>query len=259
MKLIFSDIDGTLLNDQHQVTTKTKEAIQKRIAQGDLFIPVSARMPEAIATAADVITKDYPMICYNGALILAKNGEVIESHPLSITDAKQIIQTVQEKYQDVAWNVYAGHQWFSPKMAANLNEEKIVQVESTKASLADLDQLDECHKLLLIGKPEEITALQDQLRAEFPKLSIMKSSPILLEIMNKGIQKGLAVQHLIKHFGVNLNDTWAFGDNFNDEQMLEIVGHSVVMANAPKVLQDKVEQVTLDNNHDGIAAVLNKL
>lgn len=259
MKLIFSDIDGTLINNKHQVTPATKEAIQHRIALGDMFIPVSARMPQAIETVGNEITTNYPMICYNGALIIDKDDQTIASQPMEIAEAESIIKLVSEEYPDVAWNVYAAREWLSPRMPANLNEERIVQVESTRATLEDVANLPSCHKTLLIGQPQEITELQKKLQQEFTDLNIVKSSPILLEIMAKGIQKGQAVKQLINFYKVPIADTWAFGDNYNDEEMLKAVGHSVVMGNAPADLKQNADEVTLDNNHDGIAAALNKM
>lgn len=138
MKIFFSDIDGTLINNQHQVTPATKQAINQEIDAGNLFVPVSARMPEAIMTVADTITDHYPMIAYNGALILDQDGKEIFSKTMSAKDAEEIVSVVEEKYPDLAWNAYSDHNWYSPKMEANLNEEKIVQVESTKAHASDL-------------------------------------------------------------------------------------------------------------------------
>lgn len=256
MRLIFSDVDGTLLNDQHQVTMATRNALQDRIRLGDIFIPVSARMPEAIVTAVNTITKNCPMICYNGAFVLDKDGKIISSHTMSIKAATEIISFVEKNYTDVAWNAYAGHKWLSPKLPANINEEKIVKVSSTKATIQDVSQLKNCHKVLLIGTPKQINELQIVLKKRFKTLSIVKSSPILLEINAKGIQKGRAVGEMIKYFNVPIENTLAFGDNFNDEEMLKTVGHSVAMGNAPQKLKKEVEKVTLDNNNDGIARVL---
>lgn len=256
--LIFTDIDGTLINDQHVVTPKTKEAIQKRIDSGDLFIPVSARMPAAIKVVADTVTNRYPMIAYNGAMLLDENDEIIESHPFPVDDILQIISLIKENYPNVAWNVYADHKWFSPKMPGNIQEENIVKVKSIKADISDIEKLPSCHKALLIGSAEEIDALQNQLREKFPDLSIVKSNATLLEIMTKGINKGNALEAMMKHYGISLDNTWAFGDNFNDEQMLQRAGHSVAMGNAPDEVKKSAQIVTDTNNKDGIAAVLNK-
>lgn len=65
---------------------------------------------------------------------------------------------------------------------------------------------------------------------------------------------------MLYSFAVDKNNAWAFGDNYNDEAMLSAVDHSFLMGNAPKELKNKVDfPITLDNNHDRIAAVLNKI
>ena len=76
--------------------------------------------------------------------------------------------------------------------------------------------------------------------------------------MANGIHKGEAVSFLAAYYGVNIKDTIAFGDNFNDLDMLLTVGQGFVMANGPEIVQQRVGQTTTDNNHDGIAHVLNR-
>lgn len=101
--------------------------------------------------------------------------------------------------------------------------------------------------------------MQASLKDQYPKLNFVKSSPILLEIFSKEVNKGEAVKFFINYKKVPVNDTFGFGDNFNDQEMLKMVGNSVVMGNAPDELKKHADHVTLDNNHDGIAAFLNQL
>lgn len=256
--LICTDIDGTLINDQEQVTPKTRQALERRIKLGDLFIPVSARMPEAIDTVASDIGKHYPMISYNGALLLDEHDHEISSHPFKIERALKILSIVEENYPDVSWNVYRGHNWFSNKLPGTLEEEKIVQVESTKVNIQDIEKLPECHKILLIGTAQEIDELQTKLRAIYPVLDIVKSKPTLLEIMAKGINKGSGVKEMISHYQIPADYVWVFGDNYNDVQMLQAVKHSVAMGNAPDDVKKQTAYVTDSNNDDGIAKILNK-
>lgn len=215
-------------------------------------------MPDAINVVVDTISSNYPMIAYNGAMLLDENNEIIESYPFPVDDILKIISLVTQKYPDVAWNVYSDHKWFSPKMPGNIQEEQIVKVTSIKADISDIEKLPSCHKALLIGNAEEIDALQTHLREEFPDLSIVKSNATLLEIMAKGINKGKALLAMKDHYGVPLENTWAFGDNFNDEQMLQEAGNSVAMGNAPDEVKKSAKIITNTNNEDGIAEVLNK-
>ena len=76
-KLIFSDIDGTLINDELTVTAKTRDAIRQQIINGNVFIPTSARLPKGIMTAVGQILTVFPMIAYNGALALDDTGRAL--------------------------------------------------------------------------------------------------------------------------------------------------------------------------------------
>ena len=88
---------------------------------------------------------------------------------------------------------------------------------------------------------------------------MVKSSDILLEIMAKGISKAEAVKRFCAHLGISPDETIAFGDNFNDVEMLEAVGRSYVMGNAPEEILDRFPYHTADNDHDGIADVLEQI
>lgn len=260
-KLIFSDIDGTLINQDLKVTPKTRDAIRKQIMKGNIFVPVSARMPKAIMTAAGQITKVCPLVAYNGALVLDETGRPIVSKFMEAKVAVKICKYVEQKQNGCAWNVYSGYHWYrsQPKSPLVQREEDIVKVASTPASLTALQKLKGVHKVLIMGRPANLDQLQEQLEPQFPDLYIVKSAANLLEIMKKGVSKSSGVRALAQAFNVKLTACYAFGDNYNDEDMLKAVGHPYLMGNGPADLKKRVKNVTLDNNHDGIAAVLNNL
>ena len=137
------------------------------------------------------------------------------------------------------------------------------QIFTSKGTIAtkfsdEIENLSEIHKLLLMGDSVKILEIETKLKNDYPYLSISKSSPHYLEVMANGIHKGEAVSFLAAYYGVNIKDTIAFGDNFNDLDMLLTVGQGFVMANGPEIVQQRVGQTTTDNNHDGIAHVLNR-
>lgn len=261
IKLIFSDIDGTLINDHFKVSFRTQAAIKACVQQGIPFIPVSARMPEAIKPVISDFLPQTPMISYNGALIQDASGQALVSYPMTIATALAVCTDVENNSQTVVWNVYSGDKWLSQDRDNHWiqREEAIVGVTSKEANLASLGDLSEIHKILLMGQEEEIDQLESLLRERYPDLSIAKSLPTYLEIMAKGIQKGKAVAFLAQHYQVDLSETMAFGDNFNDLDMLKVVGHPYVMANAPEAVKKSIGHVTSDHNHDGIAEILEKL
>ena len=114
--------------------------------------------------------------------------------------------------------------------------------------------------MLIICKPALIDKIIPSLVPKFPNLDFVKSAPHLLEIVLKSVNKGNAVKIVLDSFAMDKSNAWAFGDNYNDESMFNSVGHPILMGNAPKDLKESLSiPITLDNNHDGIAAVLNKI
>lgn len=261
-KLIFSDIDGTLINDQLKVTPKTRDAIQKQIVKGNVFIPTSARLPKGMMTAVSQILTVCPLIAYNGALALDEMGRAIVSRFFDAKIAADICRYVDEQDDCFAWNIYSGYVWYCAEKKSPLieHEEKIVNVKATPASLEKIESLPGVHKALIMAEKKALDRVQQELIAKFPQLSFVRSLDILLEVVLKGVSKASAVKIMADEYKVSLKDCIAFGDNYNDEEMLEEVGHPYLMENAPQSLQRKfgMDHVTLDNNHDGIAHVLEK-
>ncbi|MGT2907726.1 Cof-type HAD-IIB family hydrolase [Streptococcus dentiloxodontae] len=261
VKIIFSDIDGTLLNEDLMVSKKTRQILSQAVGKGILFVPVSARMPEAIKPIIGDFLPAVPIISYNGAFIQDIQGNVIGSTPMSSQLARAICQYVETERAEIAWNVYSGEIWLSQdrKNTWIAREERVVGLQSQEADLERIGHLPEVHKLLLMGEPELIAVLEEELKQLYPELSIARSLPYYLEIMAAGIHKGQAVRTLAQHYGVAMADTIAFGDNFNDLDMLEAVGEGYVMANGPEEVKKRIGRVTADHNHDGIAQALEKI
>ena len=260
-QMIFSDIDGTLITNDLVISPRTQVAIKKAMAAGAKFVPVSARMPEAIKPILDGLGFSYPIISYNGALVQDETGRVIQSQTLDSHLAAEICTFLEQEWPEVAWNVYAFSKWLSQNRE-NVwihREEVIVGLASEQVGLEKIKQEPAVHKLLLMGEPEVIDRLEEALKALYPELSIAKSFPTYIEVMAQGIEKGQAVQVLARHYGIDMKNTLAFGDNFNDLPMLEVVGTGYAMGNAPEAVKEQVGRVTADHNHDGIAQVLEGL
>lgn len=114
-KLIFSDIYGTLINDELKVTPKTRDAIRQQIIKGNVFIPASARLPKGITTAVGQILTVFPMIAYNGALALDESGRALITRFFDAKKAAAICRYVDEQNNGSAWNIYSGYVWYCAK------------------------------------------------------------------------------------------------------------------------------------------------
>ena len=262
-QLIFSDLDGTLINDDLKVTAATRDAIRRQIINGNIFVPASARLPKGMMTAVNQILKVCPFIAYNGALALDETGKVLISRFFNAKEAAEICRYVDEQDNDAAWNIYSGYVWYcseqkSPRVE---HEESIVKVQATPTTIEQIAKLQGVHKGLIMGEPEDLDRMQAELTAKYPDLTFVRSSKILLEIVLKGVSKASAVRIVAQEYGVDLKNCIAFGDNYNDEDMLEEVGYPFLMGNAPAELKQKFApaQITADNNHDGVAKALAKI
>ena len=247
-QLIFSDLDGTLINDDLKVTAATRDAIRRQIINGNIFVPASARLPKGMMTVVNQILKVCPFIAYNGALALDETGKVLISRFFNAKEAAEICRYVDEQDNDAAWNIYSGYVWYcseekSPRVK---NEERIVEG---------------VHKGLIMGDSADLDRMQEELTAKYPDLTFVRSAENLLEIVLKGVSKASAVKIVAQEYGVDLQNCIAFGDNYNDEDMLEEVGYPFLMGNAPAELKQKFApaQITADNNHDGVAKALAKI
>lgn len=267
IKLILSDIDGTILDDENKIDSGLKQAVAQLKKRDVPFVLASARSPEGmlpIAKALDVL--DNPIACYNGALVVKdlqqKNYSTILSHELDISEVKQMFKIVEKQYPNVSINLYSGSDWYVGKI------DKWVKIEAdiTKQQpiVTDLNKLVSdhqvpVHKLLLVSDPEETqTLLQTLKNSQMPDSSFYLSKPNYLEITNSQVSKEKALRELAKTYELSLEQTMTLGDNFNDVPMLKIAGIGVAMANAPKEVQNCANVVTETNNHNGVSKAIEK-
>lgn len=259
-RIVFSDVDGTLLNSEYKITPLTQQAIRRLEEKGVPFVIVSGRSPSGIYHIQEEYGFKSPIISYSGALILDADGNVRYSKGIAKSRAKKILEFIENQNFDVTWNIYAVDDWIvkdksDPRV---VQEEKNVKAAAAEGSLTSIPG-DEIHKVLCIGEPEEILRLENRLKQAFSGFYIVKSAPHLLEIMEAGVNKAAAVKTLCALWNIHPKNAVAFGDNYNDLEMLQTVGHGILMGNAPQDLKQVIPTHTLDNDSDGIYHALRKL
>ena len=261
-KIVFSDIDGTVLTSSHHVLPSTTFAVKELLQKSIPFVLVSARMPQAIKTVTDEMNVTIPMISYGGALVLDDRQNILHDRRISAQDTAAVIKEIKLFWQDNAViNYYAEDDWFveDTDNKAVVREENITRVKAQQADFAQLlaDGVLP-NKLLCMTSPPICEMMEKMLGEMFPQLKIMRSSPILLEIMDKTVSKAEGIKIMLNHFGLKPQQAISFGDNYNDVDMLDFTGLGVVMGNAPEDVKKTADVVTDDNNHDGIYKFLRK-
>lgn len=262
-KIIFSDIDGTLLNDQRKLSEETIQTIKKLNYLP--FVLISARMPAAMRhLQKDLDIEDQPIICYNGGLVLVNN------EPLSSTEIPHdLTEALCQFNEDVKshLSLYHKDEWYVPEYdywaAREENNTKVAPEIRSNAEVLSLWKQENkgAHKIMAMGEESKIDQIRDFLATEFPEeVHLYRSKTTYLEIAPKSISKFTAIRLLLdNHFQLETKDTIAFGDNYNDVEMIKGVGMGIAVANAREEVLKVANSVTEAGIQDGVAKSLKAL
>ena len=256
-RLIAVDMDGTLLNSEHQVTERNKQAIIDVINAGKLFVISTGRPPHGVKFVMDMIDADLPFIMYNGALVMtSKSKQILHESVLAGELARQVVQfgidngTTIFVYARGSLHVTESNPYVKDYMAL---------IGITPIFVDDLAELaaQGVTKVLFRDTPERIAELQNGIRPFCEgKLNYYTSQPTLLEFVDINTSKGAAMKKIGEHYNIAQSDMMAIGDSFNDVAMLKYAAFGVAMGNAPQEVKDAADAVTLTNDEDGVAEAI---
>lgn len=257
-KIVFSDLDGTLLTSAHHVSPATRACILRLQAENIQFVPVSGRSPSGIYTVLRQNGLTAPLVAYSGALILDEGGHVLFENGMTIATAEAIINHIEKERMPLTWCLYSYDDWIvrdrtDPKVGC---EEKIVEAQATEGNTRTIAANGRVHKILCICDKDSIGAIERNLQQGFPDIHVTRSSSLHLEIMNRGVDKANAVRLFCDLLAIKPSEAIALGDNYNDVEMLKAVGCGIPMGNAPKAIRKQFAFVADDNNNDGAARAL---
>lgn len=258
-RIIFSDIDGTILTSDNKVGKHTKRKIKELEGLGIPLVLVSARMPEGIYLVQKELDIKAPIVCYSGGLIIDAEHRTIESRGIEFNKAIEVKEYIKSNWKDLCCSAYSYDKWIADTRNNNwiIQESEITKLIPTIGELADvLEQSQEVHKILCMGDADIINEAVNKLKEKYPELSIYKSKDTYLEIMDGQANKADAVKILCDYMNIDIEYSVSFGDNYNDIDMLKATGKSYAMGNAPKEVKMQAKGVTLDNNSEGIFEAL---
>ena len=262
-KIVFCDIDGTLLDSRKRIRTKTKEVIRRLNEKSVPFVLISARMPPSIERIQKRIGCKAPIISYGGALIRDENGKTILDKSLPLSEAVVVRERIHELFPDVISYTFSNDSWITDKddgTAALYLEKETTALRPLVGQPEKVLNLDDpVHKILCTGEEIAMDELQMRLSREFPECACLKSLPRYLEIMSAEVSKSKAADFLCASLGLTRENAIAFGDNYNDVDMLEFAGLGVAMGNAPDIVKERADMVAPSNDEEGVRKVLEKL
>jgi Cof subfamily protein (haloacid dehalogenase superfamily) len=264
-KLIISDLDGTLLRNDKTISKLTFEKIKQWTDLGNYFTINTGRILNSAKVYYDMLGVEIPFICVNGAVIHAKNGDVLIEEYLSKETAKIIYNILKNRngyfhlYSDA--KIYStGHDGpakYFKEFHNKYGEEYRIEHHYFD-EIDHIDQiLDSVHKFGF-----RISEDFENIKSELDKIKdiqYFKSTADMLDIVSINADKGKGSLNLARLLEIDVRNIIGVGDNENDISMLRDVGYAVAMGDAPNELKELADYVTKTNEEDGIAHLIDHL
>ncbi len=251
------DMDGTLLNNHHELSAQTLDALNALRARKAHVVIATGRHINDIRCYLEQLGGGIAAITCNGANIHDANGSLIANHTLPLTANNALIALGNEF--DVYTNLYTHSEWLVSKpcevMLKAHMESQFFYRETSQQEMLETPAL----KIMFYGEHAELLALRNRIDSGLTSsLNITFSDDNYLEIMQKNISKGEALKFLLAHLGLPLDQTMAFGDSMNDVELFRTVAHPILMENAGSKLQAIFPNAkrAQPNYEDGVARFL---
>jgi len=272
IRLLATDIDGTLLNPQFQISEGDLAALRRAHDAGVEIVLVTGRRHSFALPIAKLLGFDLWLISSNGAVTRSLRGQTFHRDLMPTETCLQLCQAMQEfrgntvltfdkevkgaivleRLDEIGASI---RRWIEK------NVEFIEFVVPIEASLTtDPVQCMFCGTMARMNvalRALESAGLEDKvtvLRTEYPARDLS-----MIDVLNAGCSKGHALQRWATYRGYHRDEVMAVGDNHNDVEMLEFAGHPVIMGNACEELRARGWRVTLGNEACGVAAALQEV
>ena len=274
IKLIASDMDGTLLNHNHKIPKENVELINYAKNQGIEFVVATGRAYYEALPALNEENINCDVISFNGGIVYDKNSNIISITPMLPKDLYYTIEIL--KSFDISYQLYTKNTIYTTSIETDINayidlirsngyEPDVEHLRAEAQQKLDVGYITEVENIELylnekenppikiIAISNDISKLENaaKLLSENTSISVTSSGANNIEIMHKNATKGEALKEIAKIYGINLENAVAIGDNLNDQAMLDIVGYSVAMKNGNTILKEQAKYVTEKTNSEG--------
>lgn len=252
-KLVFFDIDGTLLDHDKKVPLSTKEAIHELKANGHEVAIATGRPPFLFKELREELGID-SYVSLNGQYVVYK-GNLVYSNPIPPEVLHSLNEYAVSLDQPI---IYTSEE--NTKM--NMTYHKRVEASYAPHKLP----IPECDPDYYLGRHIYQAALfctKEEETSYIVKfddlLRLVRWDEVGVDVIPNGGSKAAGIEKFIQHLGYKREEVIAFGDNLNDLEMLQFVGHGVAMGNADSVVKEVARYVTKDVDQDGIMHGLRQL
>jgi Cof subfamily protein (haloacid dehalogenase superfamily) len=260
IKLIALDLDGTLLNSQHQITDRARKAINAAQALGIRVLLATGKTFYSARQLVSELKLTTPSVFVQGTLIYNPDGTIRHQVTLPPDVMRRIIPFAESRGACVS--AYSGETILlrQPDPRADLTRYH-EPAPTIVGSLINAMNRYPINKIIIsTDEPRQTKAMLWQAQQMLGTSVALTMSAVQnqFEILPRDVSKGRAVVSVARELGIDLNHVMAIGDAENDRDMLELVGLGIAMGNAPDSLKAVARHVTTTNDEDGVAEALEK-
>lgn len=259
--LIVSDIDGTLNDKKRQLPEVNRIAINRFVENGGKFTLCSGRNLESLHIHYKKLGIKTPAICLNGAGIYDFETESVLKYTPIPSEGEKLVLDICKKYKSVQLTVYDMNTVYLHKRTCVYGlAVSVVDGLTRKLCKTDADlPFGNWGKATIAGLPAVCKRIEAFLKNDENSriVDCFYTSPVSLEIVAKGVNKGSAVSFLAEKLGIASSNVGAIGDYFNDEAMLRSVSHPACCGQAPQELKEICEYITCHCNHGAVSDFIN--
>jgi hypothetical protein len=248
--LVISDIDGTLITSNHELTDATLRTAIRLQDSGIMLSLASSRPPRSIRPLALQLDLRAPFAAFNGALVVNTQGETVAESTIPLP-AVQRVKSIADEFQLAVW-LYDAQDWWAPWRDAFVDREEHTSGFSPKIDGYGERVKSPCTKLTVVGSPALVAKAQSRVWTELADgVSASCSKPRFLDVTAHGIHKGSVVVRISNLLHIDSRSVAVIGDGPNDIEMFKQAGTSIAMGQAVDEVRQAATNVTQSNDMEG--------
>ncbi len=259
-RLVAFDVDGTLVGRDLTISKRVREAVARMQQAGTAGSLVTGRMYRATLPFARELEFEAPVICYQGAAIIDPASDEILAH--SALRNELVLELVSLAERDrMHLQLYRNDEYYCETrnrytdLYASLSMTQPVVVPSLREAFA----YSPATKAVIIADEPVAARYSQRLSEVFQgRANVTRSLPEFVEVLDLAADKGAALRFVAARMGIELAETIAIGDSWNDAPMLQTAGFAIAMGSAPPELKAISDAVVGDLAHDGAAEAIEK-
>ncbi|MEA5077215.1 MAG: Cof-type HAD-IIB family hydrolase [Anaerolineaceae bacterium] len=256
IRLIATDLDGTLLNDNYEISTVIKDAIQRARQNGVEVVVTTGRDRASALKYIETIHLTDTFIGSGGAEIW-REGKIIETISLTLDQTRWLMGIVTEldcgSFVDqlpYTWN-FGNRKYVEMYLHVSDAAQKTEDVETFYHPLPN--------KISIINEPEVLAEIRPRIVERYPSLHLTTPFSHILDVNPTGADKGTAILHLAALMNIPASQIAAVGDSDNDIAMLDVAAVPFAVGNAVETVKQRVRCIAPSNNENGVAWMIDEI